>query len=785
MYAMQRNRPTRATGDSITAGPARRRAVLMINLGTPENPEVPAVRRYLSEFLADPAVIRLPFGMQWFGGTLARLIAYFRAPSSSEAYKKIWTERGSPLRTITEDQAAALESALPRGWRVFVAMRYGQPTIADTLRQVESEGYHEVVILSMYPQFSWPTTGTALQLVFDYLKTEGEHPDVTTHNSWHDDHGYINAQAQLIAEYAASEGLTSENSYLLFSTHGLPVSYVKRGDPYIEQVKRSVGLVSKRLPWPSHRTSLAYQSRLGPVRWVRPYADEVMAELARDGEKKILVCPISFTADCLETIEELGIRYRKLVDAQGGELFLCPALNTYGPFVTAMKHLVLAGPRPITDQVRDSSAQLAPSKNVATPVNDFESLIMVGVSMGGRIATSQGPALEHSDRSALQSVKRPQCEVPRLLKRIREETEMGDIWLWNTCHRYELFGWLNGAADKRTETIANIRETLFGAPEPADIKVNVLHGLSAWHHLLRTAAGLNSSLPGERDVLEQLRAAHRLAGQAGVGGPFADRLVDEVVSVERKLRESTGWAKVHPDYSYAAMSSRIDNLSTNVRDCRILVIGGSTTSASVLRMLTDRFQVPSRQLTLVYRGHKKGGQIKLLRRAIGHGRRIRVQSYRDRIVFDTIAAADVVVFGVDHDEPILNAERLKEVREGIDRPLTIFDFNVFGSTEGVAVLPNVSVLDSARLEDEANAFANELCNSPDFERAVSEAEEWIFRNAVQPRQRKGNGKRPEVVEPSTPRTRVNERTEGAGDSPKPASITSPRLGSVYELDGRL
>lgn len=719
--------------DQASSGPARRRAVLLINLGTPESTSVPDVRRYLAEFLADPAVIRLPLGTQWMGPALARLIAHFRGPKSAEAYGKIWTDRGSPLRSTTEEQALALEQALPRGWRVFVAMRYGQPSIADTLRRIEAAGFDELVVLPLYPQFSWPTTGTALNLVYDFLKKEGEHPDVTTHTSWHDDHGYINAQTSLIQESASSAGLSPENTYLLFSTHGMPVSYIKRGDPYAEHVKRSVGLVTKRLGWPSDRTSMAYQSRFGPVKWLLPYTDKVLEELADAGEKNILVCPISFTTDCLETIEEIGIRYRRIVEDRGGKLHLCACLNTYKPFISALKHIVLSGPRPMTDHVSTAPAEHTSPGETASARDDLDSFVMVGASMSGRIDSQHGPSISHSDRTTLHSVKLPQHEVAGMLQKLKDDVGLGDVWLWNTCHRYELFARLNGAAKNRDLAMKRVREALFGSQQPDHLAVNELHGESAWHHLVRTAAGLNSGLPGERDVLEQLRASHRLASQAGTAGPFADTLVDDVLSLETKLRESTKWGNYHPEYAYAALSRIIGELPVNVCDCNILVIGGSTTSASVLRTLTDRFNVPSRQLTLAYRGHKKGGQIKILRRAIGHGRRIRVQSYQDKAIADAIKEADVVVFGVDQDTPLLDVDRLAQRNLDHERPLTVFDFNVFGSTRGLESLPEVTLFDAAALEHEAAAYAENLCKASDFNEAVEQAEAWIEEHALSSR----------------------------------------------------
>ncbi len=742
---------------------SNRRGVLLINLGTPDRCDVPSVRRYLAEFLSDPEVIRLPAGFGWLNGVLGRTIARFRAPKSREMYARIWTDRGSPLRTNTEDQTAALQEALP-GWRVFYAMRYGRPSISTTLRDVETAGVEALVIVPMYPQFSGPTTGTALQHVYEYLKGDGKHFQVTIRTSWYDDFGYIKAQSELIEQYARSKGLTPDNTHLLFSAHGLPVSYVKRGDPYPEHMARTVELVRQRLNWPGDRMSLAFQSLLGPVRWLKPFTDEVLVSLARTGEKQVLVCPISFTADCLETLEELDIRYRALLDGSGMDLHLCPAPNTFGPFISALKHLVLRGPRPIPSRRELPARSTTPHErggyhpdHFVPGDRDLESLVMIGVSVRGRLCTGRGPELTHANADGLRRVKRSQCDVPKLLRTIQARTDIREPWLWNTCHRFELYGWLGVPEEVCADTVAQIKKHLFqnspdgarrdnrvGAETPVwrfvakqvedavPLEVNVLHGADAWHHLLRTAVGLNSALPGERDVLEQFQAAHRLADRAGTAGPLARRLVDNVSAFTRELRRATAWGRYDPDYAYAALSRIGIPKQLEFPRCRVVVIGGSTTSAGVLRALRDRFNVPAGQLTLLYRGHKHGGHLKILRKAIGGGRRIRVQSYADPRVFEAVADADVVIFGVDREEPVLNADRIRRFRDWTARKLTVCDFNMFGSTSGLKSIEGVTLYDARRLEAEAKVFADDMCASEEFSHAVHEAESWIVDSALTP-----------------------------------------------------
>lgn len=737
----------------------RARGVLLINLGTPDAPDVPAVRRYLAEFLSDPAVIRLPKPLDRLGGLLGSTIARFRAPTTTEMYRRVWSDSGSPLMSITNDQAAALEAALPRGWKVYVAMRYGRPGIVETLRRIEAAGLEELVVLPMYPQYSGPTTGTALRLVYEYLKEAKSQLHVTTRTAWFDDHGYINAQTRLVQDYAAAHGLGPENAYLLFSTHGLPVSYVRRGDPYVEHINRTVALVRDRLGWPSGRVALAFQSRFGPVAWLQPFTDDTLNDLIAAGEKRILICPISFTADCLETLEEIDVRYRELAERGGAELYLCPALNTYQPFISALKHLVLRGPRPISRVVPEVRTFQPPDRAAETSTAPLDCLVMVGVSSAGRLERKHGPVLADTAPDVLRAVKRSQCDVPPLLQRLRDGAGVREAWLWNTCHRYELFAWLPEihGATAREDAVGRIRHELFGKDEPAGLQVNVLRGADAWHHLLRTAAGLNSHLPGERDILEQMQAAHRLAIAAGTHGPLSQRLLSDVASIEQSLRDEAGWNRFDVDYAYAALSRLLPGALRDGETCRTVVVGGSTTSAAVLRTLTERFDVPSRCCTLLYRGHKHGGQMKLLRAAIGNGRRVRVSSYDEPRVAEVIRDADVVFFGLDRNEPVLTAEHLQHRSGGEQgssllergqtlrergrtaRPLTIFDFNLFGSTAGLVGLPGVILHDAATLEREAAATADEMCSSPEFAGTMETVERRIAELVAAKRKHAGTG----------------------------------------------
>ncbi len=702
------------------------RGVLLISLGTPSGVDVGSVRSYLAEFLSDPEVIRLPSGLGWLNGPLGRLIAHFRGPKSAEMYRRIWTEDGSPLSTIAQEQADKLQAALPPDWRVFVGMRYGKDSIDDAVKQAADAGIEELVVVPMYPQFSGPTTGTALRELYRSLQNRHHHMNVSTRNSWYDDGGYVHSQAKLIEEYAQAHNLSPANSYLVFSVHGLPVSYVKKGDPYPTHIRRTVQLVAERLGWPKNRMALAFQSRFGPVEWLKPYADEFLCELAESGEKRVLVCPLSFTADCLETLEEIDVRYREQFEGVGGDLYLCPALNASATFISALKDLVLRGPKPVLSWGQKVTPLLHKQNESPVSTEWIDSLVMVGVSVKNRVDRRDGPLLGFADEADLQRVKKPQSELPELLRQICANGCVREAFVWNTCHRFEFYGWSrdDSALDGRSCIVAQTQKYLFNSDDLHDVQVNVLSGIDAWHHLMRTVSGLNSQLPGDRDIIEQLDAAHRLATRAGTGGPLVDKIVSEIVTNEKNLRKETKWGQFDPGYCYAALASLAKSREMDYRDFRFVVIGGSTTSRSVLNALVHRFDVPSKMLTVVYRGHG-GGHIKALRRAVVNGRRVRVQSYQERAVVDAIQAADVVVFGIDRNEPVLSAADFQSDRDYSENPLTIIDFNSFGSCDGVEAIPGVTVIDANQLDCFVDGFAESMCEDTAFPVACEEAEAWI------------------------------------------------------------
>jgi protoporphyrin/coproporphyrin ferrochelatase len=721
----------RLTADNVH--PPSNRGLLLVNVGTPDAPTPQAVRRYLAEFLSDPLVIQLPKFMRPFQRLLGRYIAVTRAASSAKKYGLVWTELGSPLRVIMEEQAAAVRSRLP-DWQVFIAMRYGTPSIEQALREMAAAGVTELVVLPVYPQFSQTTTGTVVQEVYRVLRASGLHLNVRTHTTWFNDAGYVNAQAHLIADYAKQHRLTPDNSLLLFSAHGLPVSYVERGDPYQRQLLESVRLIGERLGWPADRYRVAYQSRVGRQQWLTPELLGTLRELAAADERRVLVCPISFVVDCLETLEELHIGAREVFNAAGGDLWICPALNTYERFIDTVRNLTLRGPQPIGSWKRGHTPLFDVSPVQETPADDcgLDRLVMLGVTLKNRIGGGAGPPLNYTDEAGLSCVKRPHHETQLVLEQLKARGLVAEAFIWNTCFRFECYAWLPKHVTKQDSAciVDDLRRTLF-ATTSEETPTNLLFGANAWHHLMRTISGLNSGLPGDKDIVDQFLTAFQLAENARSAGPHARALSQHATDIAARVRTETGWGRLDPGYCYAALQQIEGQLPLRLANARHVVIGGSTTSRSILETLYDQFGVKEPSVTFVYRTHQ-GGNMKLLRKAVRHGRRLRVQRYDDPAVLAAITDADVLFFGIDRDEPVLTAEMLQRLRDFNERPLVIIDFNTAGSTAGVAELQGVTLWDATGLETAVQAHADEMCRSHEFPDILQEAEQWISTQAPEP-----------------------------------------------------
>lgn len=337
----------------------RKNGLLLVNLGTPEAPTPEAVGSYLNEFLMDPFVIDIPAPFRWF--LVKHLIVPKRKQTSAEAYKTIWTSRGSPLLFHLRDLTQAVRKELGNEWVVESAMRYGLPSIRSGLERLKALGVTDLKVIPLYPQYAESSSRSSIEKVKTELLKIGWSPATEFVSSFHDEPLQITAWAELIGEKLST---LDPKTHVLFSYHGLPERHLKKADPtgsfcckegfgccekilssqcvshsvcYRAQSVETSHLIAERLGLSRDRWSISFQSRLGRTPWIKPFTDVVVPELAGHGVRSLLVVTPSFVADCLETIEEIGDRARAtFFEAGGSEFHRVECLNSHPRWVQAV-----------------------------------------------------------------------------------------------------------------------------------------------------------------------------------------------------------------------------------------------------------------------------------------------------------------------------------------------------------------------------------------------------------------------------------------------------------------
>jgi ferrochelatase len=312
--------------------------VLLVNLGTPDGTDRRSMRRYLEEFLTDRRVIETS-RLKWYP-ILYGIILNVRPQKKGRDYDTIWNrERDeSPLRTYTRSQAEKLGARL-EGVVVDWAMRYGNPSIASRLDALQAEGCERILLYPLYPQYAAATTATVNDKAFAHLITKRWQPALRTVPPYHDDPVYIDALARSVESHLAT--LSFEPEVVLASFHGIPQSYFRKGDPYYCHCQKTARLLRERLGWSEDRLRITFQSRFGPEEWLQPYTDKTVEALARSGVKSIAVMTPGFVADCLETIEEIGVENADIFRENGGVNFArIPCLNDGDDGMAVIEHVV-------------------------------------------------------------------------------------------------------------------------------------------------------------------------------------------------------------------------------------------------------------------------------------------------------------------------------------------------------------------------------------------------------------------------------------------------------------
>ncbi|MBR7793156.1 ferrochelatase [Undibacterium sp. FT147W] len=337
-------------------------AVVLINLGTPDAPTRPAVRRYLKQFLWDRRIVEVPRAIWWL--ILHGIILPFRSGQSAKKYASIWTNDGSPLKVHTEKQAVLLKGYLgERGHEVHVtyAMRYGTPSIPDVLQKLKADGYDRLLILSAYPQYSATTTGSNFDAVFSHYQQVRNIPELRLVKNYHDHEAYIEA---LRLSVLASWQTNGRPEKLVMSFHGLPKAFLLRGDVYHCECYKTARLLAEKLGLSKDQYIVTFQSRLGKAEWLQPYTAPTVTQLAKDGVRRIdVICP-GFIADCLETLEEIAMEVRSdFLQAGGKEFNYIPCLNESPSWLRALAEIaeqhLIGWPTMLTVSMREEQKQQA------------------------------------------------------------------------------------------------------------------------------------------------------------------------------------------------------------------------------------------------------------------------------------------------------------------------------------------------------------------------------------------------------------------------------------------
>ena len=314
-------------------------AVLLCNLGTPDAPTAPALRRYLAEFLGDRRVVEIPRLLWW--PLLHCIILRTRPARSAAKYATIWTPEGSPLAVWTHRQATLLRGWLGQaGWTVPVlpAMRYGQPAIAAQLQTLQDQGVQRLLVLPLYPQYSATTTASVVDAVNAWVARSRSFPELRFVHSYHDQPDYIAALARSVRRHWQREGVRGDK--LVMSFHGIPQRNTALGDPYAAQCQTTANLLAQALGLQPEQWQLTYQSRFGRAQWLQPYTEPTLVALARAGLRSVdVICP-GFASDCLETLEEINQEARAAYLGAGGQAFCyIPCLNDDADGITALSRI--------------------------------------------------------------------------------------------------------------------------------------------------------------------------------------------------------------------------------------------------------------------------------------------------------------------------------------------------------------------------------------------------------------------------------------------------------------
>jgi glutamyl-tRNA reductase len=605
-----------------------------------------------------------------------------------------------------DDMAASVQRGLPKGWSVL-ATRSESDELLDVIGHALERGAERLVVVPLLPQFSQRSTGRLLDTLYRCLGTLSPDLHVEVRSSWFDDTEYVSSLADLVRNTLERAKADPDQARALL----IPGAAIRDDEAYLQHLLQTARLIAAELGWDESRVSVFDAALYGPPDSILPRGDEH----ARPQDVVVV------SASLASQTTDLNLRLVRQLPADRFTLHMCDDARVHERFAKTLGMLIRRGRHAASPERCAKRPAQSPC-----PRQLLGDLFMIGVCIPGAV-----PARDDMQSSACSArrfleIKRPHLEVLQLLRDLKADFNLPECWLFNTCHRFEFYSWFPSGLDHaaRAQLIEKLRGVIGRGNADG---VHVVQNQAAWNHLLRTAAGLNSGLIGDADVAEQLESGLRAAEYAGAAGVRSASLVRKVIETVGCLRRQTGWGRFTHRYTEIAMQHLPERMRANLAHGRITVLGGSTTAASLIEVLRDRYNVPAQRITVLYRGNRSGPLMNRFLAAVGPDRLCRVEDYHHHSVLTAVAEADVAFLAGDHREAVLSGPGVVAARGSRERPLDIVDFNTFGSINE-ADLPAICLHNASAIAASITAFNQATWSCPEFLAALGAAEEWMARH---------------------------------------------------------
>jgi hypothetical protein len=602
-----------------------------------------------------------------------------------------------------EDLAASVQRGLPRGWLVLSA-RPEAEELLDVISHVLEVGVERLVVVPLLPQFSRRTTGSLLDTLYRCLSTVTPDLHVEVRSSWFDDTEYVSSLADLVRNAVERAEADASKSRVML----IPGSTIDDDDAYHGHLAQTARLLAAELGWHENRVAVVDAALQGTPGWA-----PAIAAQSSDPQELIVL-----SAGLTSHTTDLHLRLAQHLPADRFTLHMCDESRGREKLAKTLGMLIRRGRHAASPERCIKRVEQAPCQR-----DLVADLFSVGVSIPGAAPSIDDLQAGPCSNERFLQIKRPHLEALQLLRDLRAEFGLPECWLFNTCHRFEFYAWFPSGADAAARaTLIEKLSAVIGRGDAGGVRV--LQGERARSHLIRTAAGLNSGLLGDADVAEQLETGLRAAEYAGTAGARSGALVKNVIEAVGRLRTQTAWGRFTHRYTEIAMLQLPQDVQSRLSQGKITVVGGSTTAASLIEVLRERYGVDPDRITVIYRGNRSGPLMNRFLASVGPERLRRVEDYHHPSVLASVADADVAFLAGDHREAVLTGSDVATMRGDGRNRLDVVDFNTFGSIRETGNLA-LRLFDAASIAASITAFNHRTWSRPEFLAALDQAEGWI------------------------------------------------------------